>query len=332
MTNNDRLGTAVPWGLLVLLLVSNVPLFLCMPLTDDAAMFDLQARNLLAGGVLYRDIVDPNLPGVIWIQAVVRATLGTSSLALRAVDLLWFSVFVTLSRHWLASSGATRAAQAWLVFVLLVCYFSLSEWCHCQRDVWLLVPGLAGLILRRRQIERLRTVRWSFLEGLCWGAGVWLKPMIVLPAACCWVVSVLCIRSWRRSVADAAGLLAGGLTVGGVRAAGRREARLRAIDRDARRQRRGMTLDEPLRIDARLWLTCQRCLERFPERFELSNVLSVARDEAELERWESEDPLVDALVAEAPLDVASLVEDEIILSLPVSPRHEDGRCGAGFQA
>ncbi len=87
-----------------------------------------------------------------------------------------------------------------------------------------------------------------------------------------------------------------------------------------------------LRIDARLWLTCQRCLEKFPERFELSNVLTVARDEAELERWESEDPLVDALVAEAPLDVASLVEDEIILSLPVSPRHEDGRCGAGFQA
>ncbi len=219
MTTDDRRGTAVPWSLLVLLLVTNVPLFLCMPLTDDAAMFDLQAGNLLAGGVLYRDIVEPNLPGVIWIQAVVRATLGTSPLALRAVDLLWFSVFVALCRHWLASSGATRAAQAWLVFVLLVCYFSLSEWCHCQRDVWLLVPGLAGLILRCRQIERPRTVRWSFLEGLCWGAGVWLKPMIVLPAVCCWVFSVLCIRNWRRAVADAVGLLAGGLAAGGLGAA-----------------------------------------------------------------------------------------------------------------
>jgi uncharacterized metal-binding protein YceD (DUF177 family) len=37
----------------------------------------------------------------------------------------------------------------------------------------------------------------------------------------------------------------------------------------------------------------------------------------ELARWEGDDPLVDALVAESRLDVASLVEDEILLSLPV---------------
>ncbi len=85
-------------------------------------------------------------------------------------------------------------------------------------------------------------------------------------------------------------------------------------------------------IEADVRLTCQRCLEPFRQRVELENVLPVARDEAELARWEAEDPLVDALLADDRLDVASLVEDEILLSLPVAPRHPEGECGAGFQA
>lgn len=83
-----------------------------------------------------------------------------------------------------------------------------------------------------------------------------------------------------------------------------------------------------LRIEARVWQICQRCLEPFPERLELENVLPIARDEAELARWEIEDPLVDALVADARLDVATLVEDEILLSLPTVPKHPHGECGA----
>ena len=87
-----------------------------------------------------------------------------------------------------------------------------------------------------------------------------------------------------------------------------------------------------LDVSASVWLTCQRCLELYPERLELHSVLPIARNESELARWESEDPLVDALVAEPRLDVAALVEDEILLSLPVVPRHPEGECGAGFQA
>ena len=87
-----------------------------------------------------------------------------------------------------------------------------------------------------------------------------------------------------------------------------------------------------LDLEVRVWLVCQRCLELYPEHMELRSVLPIARDEAELARWESEDPLVDALVAEARMDVATLVEDEILLSLPVAPRHPEGECGAGYQA
>jgi len=87
-----------------------------------------------------------------------------------------------------------------------------------------------------------------------------------------------------------------------------------------------------LELSGSVWLICQRCLELYQERYELRNVLLIARDESELERWEAEDPLVDALVADSLLDVVSLVEDEILLSLPVVPRHPDGGCGTGYQA
>ena len=61
-----------------------------------------------------------------------------------------------------------------------------------------------------------------------------------------------------------------------------------------------------LELSGCVWLTCQRCLELYPERFELRNVLPIARDESELALWEAEDPLVDALIADTRFDVASL--------------------------
>ena len=64
----------------------------------------------------------------------------------------------------------------------------------------------------------------------------------------------------------------------------------------------------------------------YPEVLHLDNVLPVARNEAELERWESLDPLLDALIADPELDVATLVEDEILLSIPVVPMHAEGEC------
>lgn len=84
-----------------------------------------------------------------------------------------------------------------------------------------------------------------------------------------------------------------------------------------------------LEIDASVWLICQRCLVAYPERLVLRNVLPIARDGEELARWEREDPLLDALVADPQLDIAVLVEDEILLSLPAVPRHPNDRCESG---
>ncbi len=82
-----------------------------------------------------------------------------------------------------------------------------------------------------------------------------------------------------------------------------------------------------LRVEAAVWLTCQRCLAPYPEVLCLDTVLPVARNEDELERWENLDPMLDALVADPELDIATLVEDEILLSIPVVPMHAEGECG-----
>jgi hypothetical protein len=66
-----------------------------------------------------------------------------------------------------------------------------------------------------------RAIPWALLEGLCWGAALWIKPHVVFPALLCWLVSAVLlsrgvVHGWRRAVLDGAGLLAGGLVAGGL--------------------------------------------------------------------------------------------------------------------
>jgi len=84
------MSAVLAWILLGSLLITNVPPLLCMPLTNDTVMYDLQAKNLLQGGVLYRDILEPNFPGVVWLHVAIRSMLGWSSVAMCFTDLVIF--------------------------------------------------------------------------------------------------------------------------------------------------------------------------------------------------------------------------------------------------
>ena len=77
----------LPLFLLATLAVIAVPVFVRMPLTNDAETYDLQADIVRRGGVLYRDALEPNLPGVVWVQLAVRSVFGDSSEALKLFDL-----------------------------------------------------------------------------------------------------------------------------------------------------------------------------------------------------------------------------------------------------
>ena len=84
-----------------------------------------------------------------------------------------------------------------------------------------------------------------------------------------------------------------------------------------------------MKVRARVQQVCQRCLENFTAEIEVDESLVLARDEAELERWEEQDPMLDVVVAEPRMNVAALIEDEVLLALPVAPRHPEGSCGVG---
>ena len=209
-------ATAKPtlwFGGLILLFVA--PFFLRMPLTNDAMLFDLQSQMIAEGSVAYRDILEPNWPGVLGVHSAVRAIMGTSSEALRLFDLLSLLLLAWMFRKLTVLAGATLANATWISLAVLVFYLSCSEWCHCQRDTWLLVPMTAAVLLRMRrlndQMTPLVSARNAFAEGLIWGAACWLKPYAVLIAAAVWLVTLLRFGTLRRAAIDTGIVVLGGL-------------------------------------------------------------------------------------------------------------------------
>jgi uncharacterized protein len=77
-----------------------------------------------------------------------------------------------------------------------------------------------------------------------------------------------------------------------------------------------------LRVVARGFaaMTCQCCLGPVDVRLEAESELELAESEAAIE---AADDGADRVVATAAMDVVTLVEDELILALPMVPRHEE---------
>ncbi len=192
----------------VLLLFLLGPLFLCMPLNSDTALFDLQAERVLEGGVLYRDIVEPNLPGVVWIHLAVRPLVGWSSEAIRAVDLLIFAGIVFLGMRML------RAPRTGTLFAFIATMFYLccSEWCHCQRDTWMLLPAVAAVYLRLQAgTDKPRRLKFALLEGTLWGCAFWIKPHVAVPALIVIAVDAMHRRNRSDVIKDVAAVITGGM-------------------------------------------------------------------------------------------------------------------------
>ncbi len=83
-------------------------------------------------------------------------------------------------------------------------------------------------------------------------------------------------------------------------------------------------------VEGKLPLVCQRCLQPFDAPIAQHSELLLARNDAELERLDAEE--AEVLLAAAPLDAMTLVEDEILLWLPFAPRHPEGQCPAEVAA
>ena len=78
-----------------------------------------------------------------------------------------------------------------------------------------------------------------------------------------------------------------------------------------------------------LQLGCQRCLGALAYPVDLDSELELIEDEQHLPALVSEDDLADAVKADPNLDVLALVEDEVLLSLPMAPMHASENCKVG---
>jgi uncharacterized protein len=80
-----------------------------------------------------------------------------------------------------------------------------------------------------------------------------------------------------------------------------------------------------LEVGGTIPLVCQRCLEAIPFDLDVDNLLEIIPEGADMSQDELEDDTRDFLPLAGELNVAEFVEDEILLALPVAPRHE--KCG-----
>ncbi len=78
-----------------------------------------------------------------------------------------------------------------------------------------------------------------------------------------------------------------------------------------------------------LRVTCQRCLEAMDLKLEAAPWLILLKSGERLERQEDE---ADILVADKPLSLSSLVEDELLLSMPMVPMHAPDQCPTKVRA
>jgi uncharacterized protein len=89
--------------------------------------------------------------------------------------------------------------------------------------------------------------------------------------------------------------------------------------------------DEPaLRVELAvdLGVACQRCMERLPLKLDVARTLVLSRHLGELDSVADEDDDVDAIPLVPALDVMDLIDQEVMLLLPIAPRHADGACEA----
>ena len=80
------------------------------------------------------------------------------------------------------------------------------------------------------------------------------------------------------------------------------------------------------RVRGSLSLICQRCMQPMAWQVELDSDLVLVTNEAELAEGEDDPEAPDVLLAQKDLNVQALVEDELLLGLPLAPRHPEGQC------
>lgn len=83
-----------------------------------------------------------------------------------------------------------------------------------------------------------------------------------------------------------------------------------------------------LGLKGRIHMICQRCLQDCPVDLSRECQFVMVASEALADAYPIEDDELEPIVASQHFDLLGLIEDEILLSLPLIPKHPEGACEA----
>lgn len=81
-----------------------------------------------------------------------------------------------------------------------------------------------------------------------------------------------------------------------------------------------------LTVKGKVQLQCQRCLEAFAHVIDIGTSLRLVAPEALEQEYDDDPDEPDCIAHNKSLDLAALIEDEVLLALPSYPRHTEGQC------
>jgi uncharacterized protein len=77
-----------------------------------------------------------------------------------------------------------------------------------------------------------------------------------------------------------------------------------------------------LAVHGSAWLECQRCLSPYLQAFDVDAIYRIVNTEAEAEEFPLDDDDVDVIVGSRQFDLVDLIEEELLLALPLVPKHD----------
>ncbi len=70
------------------------------------------------------------------------------------------------------------------------------------------------------------------------------------------------------------------------------------------------------------WLECQRCLAPYEQAFDIEAAYRLVATEAEAEAFPLDEDEIEVIVGSSQFDLVDLIEEELLLSLPLVPTHD----------
>lgn len=190
------------WGTAALgVVVGGGALNLIFPFVSDQAMALLGARTVANGGTLYVDYWDNKLPGLIWFYLVAGKLFGFTEQGIRALELIWMTVFslvmmVTLRRYLYLRCLAALAPIA----VVGVYYFAAEPFHLTQLEGLVALPIFLSAWLSATGANKPSlSAKYFFLAGLCAGVTVVFKLVFAPLFVAFWAVASIDLLARRRT-------------------------------------------------------------------------------------------------------------------------------------